>query len=160
MALSKAELKKAADALLMAAEKAKPIAPLSDIDSQLSGELGTVGPPCSDFQAFAQVRAIAGAEIMHHALYVRAAKTLGNDQFGQGLAHDLLLAIAKTGFRSGIELDDIAFAVHADNAIQRRFHGGAQAVFAFGQGLFTLLAFGNIAGNGQYPFSAAYGGAF
>jgi hypothetical protein len=45
---------------------------------------------------------------------------LGNDSLGHGLAHDLVTAVAEHSLGSRIELDDPAFVIDRDDAVERQ----------------------------------------
>ena len=81
---------------------------------------------------------------MRHALAVTLAQRQRDDEIRKHPADDFLPAVAKRLHSGGVELNNLPFVIHRDDAIEGRLQNGRFAGFALSQFFFALPLLGHV----------------
>ena len=127
-----------------------------DADRELDRELAAVGAHRGRLDEAADERAFAGVRRSARRPSVWPLRSaLGNDHVGEQAAEHRRRGVAEAALGGGVELDDAAFAVHADDAVERGLDGRAQARLAALQLALALAPLGDVAHHREHVRLAA-----
>jgi len=121
-----------------------------DADRELDRKFGAVGAQRRGLDQPTDERTVARLGKARESLGVAAAQALGNDDVGEKPADDVGARVAERAFGSGVELDDATVAVHADDAVEGRLDGRAQARLAALQLALALTSLGDVSYDGEH----------
>ncbi len=114
-------------------------------DGELTIEALATVPNGLQLQAAVQDACLAAGEIAPHPCAVRLAILRRDDRIAQVAAEHVGLLKTKGAFGGGIELGDTAIYVHADDAVQGRFHDRAVPGLALFEGITGKFSLRDIA---------------
>ena len=126
-----------------------------DADRELDRELAAVGAHRGRLDESPHERPFAGMGEPAQAFVVAGTQVLGNDHVGEEAAEHRRSRVAEAALGGGVELDDAPFAVHADDAVERRLDGRAQARLAALQLALALAPLGDVAHHREHVRLAA-----
>ncbi len=120
-----------------------------DADGDLHREFGAVrAQPRGFHQPAHQPAGTMRLEVVDAAL-MGLAQALGDDHIGHPPAEHILAAMAEHPLGRRVEFDDVAPAVHHDDAVERGLDGGAKARFAALQFALAPPPLADVAHHGQ-----------